>query len=769
MGKEGRGSRSHLQQQVQTCSGSHLWNAAGGEGAGPRQPRPGTGGLPGPGLLQQRVNFRRQNCLTFRFPRLLQHLGLGCRVAPQKRKMPFHPRKLPLDIPSPTETDWIKTDEEDNLFVNDPEKSHDSLPQPFRMISKLVTVVLEEAWEVIKGKDREELQKQELAPTLYQPSAEFQVVGTANCMVASSEYIFIGLSAGLFVFSISTCEKVCAWEAAKLEICAIRASDLGNGSHLLGSVDELGCARLFYFFKENLLHIKAINEVEDISKRTACTELEISRGGDYAGFLLQGDAEVWLEIYRLPKESWLKEIQTAAMTPLSAALPAGYAKEAAATSQIFVPKTMDMQGTGTEDTELQQQLLKAESRLGPPVLLLKVRAPKPLAGSIFKNPFEALMKSDDGHGIGLGNNHLIKESQWEWQETVFTGAFHQYLETEDEQESREEKPSHAVFHFHLPGRILPMGTETKVEPDMPVAFSVHWSRSQNLCFYFLSRPPKEKLDSDPKPDVVWPCAAPITCSATTPCSSYLAFACEDGAITVWDKSLGFPLSVTMLPGGSAARSIQFMPRSSLPSEKTSYSYENLPSAKVQLLVLCTDGSLHLITSGTKEFNTKLLGCRPESPGQTISTVSTVSALPNAVLIFSRDGTIGLMDVATQENLCHFIPRPPYRVVSPWQPIFTVDSDGQYLILKGEELSGGVKAETDTIFLFNFKSYPFMEKFLQNVEFPSDSVDHLRWDTRTNRFLKDSLEQLSTISQQMPECWSQLQTYAATLQAESLEK
>lgn len=33
----------------------------------------------------------------------------------------------------------------------------------------------------------------------------------------------------------------------------------------------------------------------------------------------------------------------------------------------------------------------------------------------------------------------------------------------------------------------------------------------------------------------------------------------------------------------------------------------------------------------------------------------------------------------------------------------------------------------------------------------------------------SLERLSTISQQMPECWSQLQTYAAALQAARQEK
>ncbi|XP_066491391.1 WD repeat-containing protein 93 [Tiliqua scincoides] len=678
-------------------------------------------------------------------------------------KMPFYIRKQHLEIPPPSEKDWIKKDEEEDFYLKDPDQAVDSLPQPYRMINKLLVLLFEQAWEIIAGRDRQEIKKQLLAPTLYQPSARFQVVGRTNCLAASGDYIFIGLSTGLSVFSMSLCEKLCSWEAARVEVCAIQTSDLGNGSHLLGSVDEMGIARLFYFIRENLLHIKAINEVEDVSKRNTCVELELSRGGDYAGFLLQGSSEAWLEIYRLPKDSWLKElehIQTFAVTvPVPTSVPT-----------FKEMKNPDLQASAADimdaQQEVQQLLSKAESRLSPPALTLKVRSPKPLGGSIFKSPFEALMKCDDGNVVGLGQNHMIKQCQWEWQEALFNSTFQQYLEIENEQEAKEEKPSHAMFHFHLSGRTLQAGTETKAEPDTPIAFSVHWSRSNNLCFYLLSRPPKEKMDSDPKPDIVWPCASPITCSAVTPCLSYLAFACEDGTITIWDKSLGFPLAVTVLREEYVVRSIQFMPLPLPPGEKTTFSSKSFAGTKVQLLVLCTDGSLHLITSGAKEFSTKLLRCRPESPSQTISAVATIPTLPNAVLIFYWEGTVGLMDTAMQETICHFIPPPLHKVASPWQPVFSVDTDGQFLILRGDEQPAGGTADTETIFLFDFKSYPFMESLAEKADLP---LDYLPWDRQCNIFLGDSLQRLSTISQQMPECWSQLQTYAATLQRARQEK
>lgn len=111
--------------------------------------------------------------------------------------------------------------------------------------------------------------------------------------------------------------------------------------------------------------------------------------------------------------------------------------------------------------------------------------------------------------LGLGHNHLIKDSQWEQQEAIFHSTYREFLEAEGESESKDEVPRRATFHFLLPSWILQEGLEIKVQPD-----------------------------ADLKPDVVWPCAAPIACSAVSSCSRYLALAREDSAITIWDKHVG---------------------------------------------------------------------------------------------------------------------------------------------------------------------------------------------------------------------------------------
>ncbi|XP_063201449.1 WD repeat-containing protein 93 [Chroicocephalus ridibundus] len=658
-------------------------------------------------------------------------------------------RKHPLDIPPPSENDWLKNDEED-FFLQDPDRKRDALSQPFRMVNKLVMMVFENAMEIIEKREMlREAQKLKVQPTKFFPTAEFQVTGRANCLAVSGKYIFVGLSVGLAAFQISDCKEVCAWDAVKTEICAIHASDLGHECHILLAVDEMGLVWLFFFHKESFLLIQILNETEDISKRNTSVEVVLSPGGDYAGVLLQDSAKAWLEIYRLPKDSWLKEMEKKA-----GAAEACREKRSSWTSvESPVPAN------------------KADRKLSLPVLLLQVKPPKPITGSSFKSPLDALKKVDDGSMLGLGYNHLIKDSQWEQQEAIFRSTYREYLEAEGERESKEEIPRRATFHFLLPSRILQVGPEMKVQPDVPAGISVHWDGSHNLCFYLLNRLLKEQVDSDPKPDVVWPCAAPIACSAVSSCSRYLALACEDATMTIWDEHLGYPLSVTAILEERLIRSIHFLQSSAGASDETPCPGTDPTCPIVQLLVLCTDSSFYLVKApGAGKSSVTLLADRPEDPNLAISAVVPVLAFPSAALVFSWDGTVSLMNTATSQIVYCFSIPPSHAVASPWQPVFTVDGVNWCLLLRGDKQQQAdaltqSRPSDSTIFIFDFNSYPLKEAFPKEPDLPLKSLQNLPWIERCNMFLRDRQQSLLGLREQLPEYWSRLQAQAAAMDKE----
>lgn len=89
--------------------------------------------------------------------------------------MAVNSQQHPLEIPPPSGKDWLK-EEEENFFLLDPDRKRDRLPQPFRMIHKLVMQVFENAVEIIEEREMlREAQKRKVQPIKCFPTAEFQV------------------------------------------------------------------------------------------------------------------------------------------------------------------------------------------------------------------------------------------------------------------------------------------------------------------------------------------------------------------------------------------------------------------------------------------------------------------------------------------------------------------------------------------------------------------------------------------------------------------
>ncbi|XP_078539346.1 WD repeat-containing protein 93 isoform X2 [Lissotriton helveticus] len=680
--------------------------------------------------------------------------------------MPVYLRKDPLQIPDPSETNWSR-DDEDDYYLMDPEQAHDRLPQPFRLIGRLVEEVLEEAWEIVKGSEEiREAEKMGAKQAVYQPSTEMQLSGKVSCVAAGGSCVFVGLSVGVAVFSVPDYAWICGWETASIEICTIHATYLGNQSVVLDTVDDMGVVRLFYFYKDALHLIKALNETDDISKRTICTNVQISEAGDYAGVHLEGSGESCVEIYRLPKDSWLKELErskatsTAGSTPGAATLP-------------LKPEMPTETLPGAQETEVPEMVPSAPSvddiKLSSPVLIMKIKPPRPVSGSSFKSPQDALQKSDDYSVIGSGHNHVISAHQWEQQEAIFCHKFRKYLEKENLEVQQGLKPSRGSFHFLLPCKVLQIGGESKVPADVPNSICVHWNGDQNISMYSLPRSAREKTDSEPKPDLVWPCASPIACSAVSSCSGYLALGFEDGAITVWEiKYSGSPVAILALPEESTTQSISFL--------ENSAPVERLPvdcfptSLRVQILAWCTNGSLYLITAAAgKETNVVTLKESSENGGDRISAVLPVSILPGAAVLFFRSGAVELMNCAEREVVCRFVAPPAYTIASPWQPVFTLDKENACLMFTGDERVSKDETAACALFVFRFASYPFMDSYQEKRELTQMPPPILQWGKRCQMLLQSRLQSLAETSTQQQDCWQKLQKHAVKVHRISKEK
>nr|XP_044617299.1 WD repeat-containing protein 93 isoform X2 [Equus asinus] len=622
----------------------------------------------------------------------------------QKTRLPSFTRKVPLEVPSPTEKDWSKDDEEDYVF-KDPDEELDSLPQPYRMINKLVNLLFDRSWEVIE--ERDALRKSELSrirPTVYPPVVESKLNKMPNCMAISQDYVFIGGARGFSIHSLFNAKQIYVWEKLKVDVTSICATDLGS-EILIAPVDEIGIVRLFYLYKDGLCLIKAINEVEDTSKQSTCLKMEISQGGDFAAFFLQGAGDIWLDVYKLPKESWLKEVEH----PQLSINP----KKKVRQLQL---NTLDAMTSDNLEMDIS---FRGDVKLSLPVHIMKIKPPKPVTGTTFKSPLEVFAKIEDCYGLGSGQNHFIRESQWEQQAAVFNASYKKYLDGEWE----EEPLSMATFHFLPPGCITATPVDVKSPSGVAYVLGVHWTGSHNFFLYLLNRTLKDKVD----PEGVWPCAAPIAVSQLSCSSSYLVLACEDGVLTLWDLAEGFPLGVVALPEGCICQSIHFL-KYFLVHEGRNVFPEGPVKSQMKCVVLCTDASLHLVAAQGSEAPTiSVLIERPVNHlDEAVCAVAPVPALPGMVLIFSRDGHVHLMDVAKPHIICAFAPPRPYHLAVPWKPMFVVSFHHPCFLLRGDhpdeiKSTDDAKNIQNSLFYFNFEAYPLLENISRNCSIPQSAL------------------------------------------------
>ncbi|KAF3818035.1 hypothetical protein GH733_014907 [Mirounga leonina] len=399
-------------------------------------------------------------------------------------------------------------------------------------------------------------------------------------------------------------------------------------------------------------------------------------------------------------------------------------------------------------------------------------------GTTFKSPLEVFAKVEDYYGLGSGQNHFIKDSQWEQLAAIFLAPHGKYLDKEWE----EEPPSMATFHFLLPSSIITMPMEVKGPSGVACVLGIHWAGSHNFFLYSLHRTLKDKhvVSSPLDPEGVWPCAAPIAVSQLSYTCTYLVLACEDGVLTLWDLAEGFPLGVIALPKGCSCQSIHFLKYFLVHKGQNMYPESPLKS-QMKCVVLCTDSSLYLVTAERTQGPTiSVLVERPiKHLDEAICAVAPVLALPGMLLIFGKNGSVQLMDVAKPQIICAFALPRTYHLAVPWKPLFAVSVQHPCFLLRGDHPdeieSDDTKDVQNSVFYFNLEAYPPLEHISRNHTIPETDMTEnmalaqvLPLEKRCESFLQKRFQKLEKKVKEQ-EHWTRLRRYSLLLQRENFRK
>ncbi|XP_059213219.1 WD repeat-containing protein 93 isoform X2 [Centropristis striata] len=489
-------------------------------------------------------------------------------------------------------------------------------------------------------------------PTL-ELSGETQLPESTNCMACSEDgrYLSLGHSQGLSVWCASSLICIAEWLQDRLEVTSIQITSMAEKVYLLGTVDDMGVARVFAYHCERIHLLSVINIMENINTRIICLTFELSEGGGYGAASFSCNGSVWLEVCHFPSEAWLKELEIA--------------------------ESKKQEPNSSEDVDV---------NWSPVAVVIKIKPPR-IPGTTLDDPLEVLQMP------AFFTNCLALD--------VITSSSHQWDEQSSDTDvgKTNESPRRCTQHFLLPcGFIKPNS-----QPGFPIAVGVWWSGSHNLFQYLLQKNPKNKADVEPVPDVLWPNAKEILCSAVSRCTRYVALGLEDGLVCVWDRQSASPLPVVSVSAADSAfcrmQIVDYCPKSADDSQ-------TFTAAKVSLLVLCKSGVIHTVTTGRGgQPCTAQLNERPNDSGELQTVTASVRFLQSLLLVVQRNGKIFLQDVIKKTIVCFLILPATHLIASPCTPVYVLDTKQQTLFIKGDpELScnasskGGSQSQ---LFIFHF--------------------------------------------------------------------
>ncbi|XP_070543569.1 WD repeat-containing protein 93-like isoform X2 [Ptychodera flava] len=717
--------------------------------------------------------------------------------------MPVYVRKNLLSITPPSLSELISDDDD---FLTDPEQLHDQLPQPFRMIDKILNLLIDDAWETVSNREATRLEeKSRVRPPRYECAVQMQDFGTANCMTDSKDgrYIFIGMPNGVVVIDAATQSKVTVWEEEGVDITSINVSLVSVQMYLLSTVDDMGVARLLFCAYEGLHLLKVLNENEGGTK-TIASKCQPSNEGDYAAVTLESGTDCWIEIHKLPRDNWIREFEAAhshllkqqhppkAPSPhdkqegegteggvdgnnptdvpaTASSLEALDKKSIGSRSQSpSSPKAQSPRASPTPTTSGNVQTAQINiANLSKPSLVLRIKPPTPLTGSNASSAYSVFKAIDDGSVIGTGSNHALLTHHLELRKAAFNVHHErdlQYLQKAADGESTGPR-QYPNLVFLNAGRMLAAGLDSAATTGRPNSVAVYWTGSTNLYHYNLLKTAK---DIEHKADMVWPNACPVSAIATSQCTSLIALGFEDGSVVAWDKYIGVPITSYRATTTGSVNYVRFLNPGILAQSLEDYPPYPTPRAS-GLLVGCTDGTLCLVPCGrgSDDLSVITLSGRQSSNDDLYSLIEPLPAIPHVILTVKQNSEAMLHDISKCQTLCEITLPQTHKMTSPWTPVLAIGAEGQMMYVRGTQLDPNEdyvpNSGLTSLFVFQLRSFPTLDKYWKRLVEAQPYIVHVTADKRVEDLLAERLSQQSVRQVRMQDRWYKLRSEVENVQ------
>lgn len=706
--------------------------------------------------------------------------------------MPVYIRKNPSI--RPLSIDRV-SDEDDEDYLLDPDQLTDVLPQPYRMINKILFKIFDDIWEIIEEKENKRLSEaRKIKPPKHDIPYKLPIIGDATALSSSEDgkYLFAGLPNGLTVVDTSSNQILNQWDEDRAEINHIQAYNFSPNVILLVTMDDMAIARLFFFAFDCLLFVKVLNEIEGYSSKLLTSCCEASVEGDYIGIVFENPStkEVWFEAYKSPREAWLSELETAKQK-INKQKEKEFGEDKVEQDMRTTESTT---GTLRLDAEMEQEKTidsprpptppssnapqSLSHKFSHPTMVFKVKPPAQHTANTSSSISSACQKVDaTGYALGLGQTHIMSAAHLESRDATFQHIhpnLTKYMSSSHEERAKERQQDvmMATFHFCRPGRTFMTGAESSVQPDQTSCVILWWKGSNHLLQFSLLKvshagAKSTGSDLDHKPDFVRPFSSNITCSTVSSCTSHIAVGLANGNVVIWDRYMGLQRGVVNMSEKSCSvQMLRFLDPSLYPS--SCFDYPPYPQRRGCYLVAQYKDSTHYIYDVGQNVHDQpvCVGEMPEKDDESQTLLQSIPDLPELCLVVQKDGTLFVKDVLTGVRVCQLALPSSYQIQSPWEPVISFGARGKLLYVKGSGEATEESEETTklaVVFIFPLHSFKTLDSYWSKARNTAKLLVHPTIEDRLDALIKERLIQQRLRKNRIQMRWGLLRSDLAVIQ------